>query len=78
MKRLTNNGYWMVTKYVNKHTCPIDFKKVQHRQAKRWVIRECVKKILINPRRVFGPKDVIEDIRRKFGVEISYTVAWRR
>ncbi|KAL5541608.1 hypothetical protein UlMin_009318 [Ulmus minor] len=67
----------MVTKYVNKHTCLTDFKKVRHRQTKSWVIGECVKKRLINPKRVFRPKDVIDDIRRKFGIEISYIVDWR-
>ncbi|KAL5576595.1 hypothetical protein UlMin_018294 [Ulmus minor] len=76
-KRLADSGYWMVTKYVNKHTCPTDVKNVWHRRAKSWVIGEYVKKRLINPRRVFRPKDVMDDIRRKFGVDISYTVAWR-
>ena len=67
----------MVTKYVNKHTSPTDFKNVQHRRAKSWVIGECVKKRLINSGRVIRPKDVMDDVRRKFRVDISYTVAWR-
>ena len=27
-KMLADSGYWMVTKFVNKHTCPTDFKNV--------------------------------------------------
>ncbi|KAL5573307.1 hypothetical protein UlMin_022904 [Ulmus minor] len=67
----------MVTKYERKHTCATDFKKVRYRQATSWVVGECVKKRLINPRRVFKPRDVIDDMKRKFGVDISYSVAWR-
>ena len=76
-KRLADSGYWMVTKFVNKHTCPTNFKNVRHRQAKSWVIGECVKQRLINPERVFKPKDVMDDVQKKFGVNISYTIAWR-
>ncbi|KAL5554014.1 hypothetical protein UlMin_041415 [Ulmus minor] len=54
-----------------------DFKKVRYRQATSWVVGECVKKRLINPGRVFKPRDVIDDMKRKFGVDISYSVAWR-
>ncbi|KAL5576621.1 hypothetical protein UlMin_018320 [Ulmus minor] len=67
----------MVTKYERKHTCATDFKKVRYKQATSWVVRECVKKRLINPGRVFKPRDVIDDMKRKFGVDISYSVAWR-
>ncbi|KAL5576113.1 hypothetical protein UlMin_017812 [Ulmus minor] len=76
-KRLEGSGYWMVTKYERKHTCTTDFKKVRYRQATSWVVGECVKKRLINPGRVFKPRDVIDDMKRKFGVDISYSVAWR-
>ena len=74
-KTLADSGYWRVNKFVNKHTCPIEFKNVRHRRVKSWVIGECVKQKLINPGRVFRLKDVMDDVRRKFGVDISYIVA---
>ncbi|KAL5574090.1 hypothetical protein UlMin_023687 [Ulmus minor] len=67
----------MVTKVEKKHTCPTDFKPVRRRQAKSWVVGECVKRKLINPGRVYRPRDVMDDMKRKFGVDISYSVAWR-
>ncbi|KAL5548529.1 hypothetical protein UlMin_003760 [Ulmus minor] len=67
----------MVTKYEKKHTCPTDFKPVRRRQATSWVVGECVKRKLINPGRVYRPRDVMDDMKRKFGVDISYYVAWR-
>ncbi|KAL5562493.1 hypothetical protein UlMin_032240 [Ulmus minor] len=76
-KKLVESEYWMVTKYEKNHTCPTDFKPVRHRQATSWVVGECVKRILINPGRVYKPRDVMDDMKRKFGVDISYSVAWR-
>ncbi|KAL5549715.1 hypothetical protein UlMin_004946 [Ulmus minor] len=75
--KLVESEYWMVTKYEKKHTCPIDFKPVRRRQATSWVVGECVKRRLINPGRVYRPRDVMDDMKRKFGVDISYSVAWR-
>ncbi|KAL5543574.1 hypothetical protein UlMin_007358 [Ulmus minor] len=75
--KLVESEYWMVTKYEKKHTCPTDFKPVRRRQATSWVVGECVKRRLINPGRVYRPRDVMDDMKRKFGVDISYYVAWR-
>ncbi|KAL5568403.1 hypothetical protein UlMin_024978 [Ulmus minor] len=69
--------YWMVTKHVNKHTCPTDFKTTRRRQATSWVVRECIKRRFINPGRVFRPRDVMDDMKQRYGVELSYSVAWR-
>ncbi|KAL5576418.1 hypothetical protein UlMin_018117 [Ulmus minor] len=67
----------MVTKHEKKHTCPTDFKTVRRRQATSWVVGECVKRRLINLGRVYRPRDVMDDMKRKFGVELIYSVAWR-
>ncbi|KAL5561876.1 hypothetical protein UlMin_031623, partial [Ulmus minor] len=76
-KKLVESEYWMVTKYEKNHTCPTDFKPVRRRQATSWVVGECVKRKLINPGRVYRPRDVMDNMKRKFGVDISYSVAWR-
>ena len=65
-----DSEYWMVTKHENKHTCPMDFKTVRYRQATSWVVGECMKRRMINLGRVFRPRDVINDMKRKFGVKL--------
>ncbi|KAL5543456.1 hypothetical protein UlMin_007240 [Ulmus minor] len=75
--KLVESKYWMVTKYEKKHTCPTDFKPVRRRQATSWVVGECVKRRLINLGRIYRPRDVMDDMKQKFGVDISYSVAWR-
>ncbi|KAL5567602.1 hypothetical protein UlMin_024177 [Ulmus minor] len=75
--KLIESEYWMVTKHVNKHTCPTDFKTTRRRQATSWVVGECIKRRFINPGRVFRPRDVMDDMKQRYGVELSYSVAWR-
>ena len=41
------------------------------------MVRECAKRRLINPGKVYRPRDVMDDMKQKFGVELSYSVAWR-
>ena len=36
-----------------------------------------MKRRLINPSRVYRPRDVMDDMKQKFGVDLSYSVAWR-
>ncbi|KAL5582402.1 hypothetical protein UlMin_014844 [Ulmus minor] len=60
-----------------RHTCPTDFKTTRRRQATSWVVGECIKRRFINPGRVFRPRDVMDDMKQRYGVELSYSVAWR-
>ncbi|KAL5568364.1 hypothetical protein UlMin_024939 [Ulmus minor] len=75
--KLIESKYWMVTKHVDKHTCSTDFKTTRRRQATSWVVGECIKRRFINPGRVFRPRDVMDDMKQRYGVELSYSVAWR-
>ncbi|KAL5573566.1 hypothetical protein UlMin_023163 [Ulmus minor] len=72
-----NTGCWMVTKFVKKHSCAVDYKREGHRQATSWVIGDCLKNRYIAPSRTFKPKDIIDDVRERFGVQITYNKAWR-
>ncbi|KAL5561693.1 hypothetical protein UlMin_031440 [Ulmus minor] len=75
--RVMNTGCWMVTKFVKEHTCAVDYKREGHRQATNWVIGDCLKNIYIAPSRTFKPKDIVNDVRERFGVQITYNKAWR-
>ncbi|KAL5559897.1 hypothetical protein UlMin_036108 [Ulmus minor] len=75
--RVMNIGCWMVTKFVKEHTCAVDYKREGHRQATSWVIRDCLKNRYIAPSRTFKPKDIVDDVRERFEVQITYNKAWR-
>ncbi|KAL5580559.1 hypothetical protein UlMin_013001 [Ulmus minor] len=75
--QLMNIGCWMVTKFVKEHICVVDYKREGHRQATSWVIGDCLKNRYIASSRTFKPKDIIDDVRERFGVQITYNKAWR-
>ncbi|KAL5580382.1 hypothetical protein UlMin_012824 [Ulmus minor] len=72
---MDNNFLWRIRAI--EHTCTIDYKRDDHRHATSWVIDECLKNRYISSSRSFKPKDIVQDVREKFGVQISYDKAWR-
>ncbi|KAL5545366.1 hypothetical protein UlMin_009150 [Ulmus minor] len=67
----------MVTKFVKENTCAVDYKREGHRQATSWVIGDCLKSKYIAHSRTFKLKDMVDDIRERFGIQITYNKAWR-
>ena len=67
----------MVTKFVKEHTCVVDYKRVGHRQATSWVIGDCLKNRYIAHSQTFKPKNIVDDVRERFGIQITYNKAWR-
>ncbi|KAL5561678.1 hypothetical protein UlMin_031425 [Ulmus minor] len=75
--RVMNTGCWMVAKFVKEHSCAVDYKREGHRHATSWVIGDCLKNRYIAHSRTFKPKDIVDDVRERFGVQITYNKAWR-
>ncbi|KAL5551619.1 hypothetical protein UlMin_001795 [Ulmus minor] len=75
--RVMNTGCWMVTKFVKEYSCAVDYKREGHRQATSWVIGDCLKNRYIAHSRTFKPKDIVDDVRERFGVQITYNKARR-
>ncbi|KAL5581501.1 hypothetical protein UlMin_013943 [Ulmus minor] len=75
--RVLNTECWMVTNFVKEHTCAVDYMREGHRQATSWVIGDCLKSRYIAHSQTFKPKDIVDDMKEMFGVQISYNRAWR-
>ncbi|KAL5560035.1 hypothetical protein UlMin_036246 [Ulmus minor] len=75
--RVMNTGCWMVTKFVKEHSCAVDYKREGHRQATSWVIGDCLKSRYIASSQTFKLKYIVDDVRERFGVQITYKKAWR-
>ncbi|KAL5573262.1 hypothetical protein UlMin_022859 [Ulmus minor] len=67
----------IITKFVKEHTCAVDYRRESHQQATNQVIGDCLKNRYIYPSLAFKPKDIVDDVRERFGVTISYDKAWR-
>jgi len=66
-----------VRSYNNNHTCGYGERYLTQRQATSGVIASIVKDKYVNPKKVYTPNDIIEDIQKQHGIEVSYMKAWR-
>ncbi|KAL0544768.1 hypothetical protein IC582_019893 [Cucumis melo] len=75
--RLKDSNIFKIKKYVKVHSCSLEFLNRDHRQAKSWVVGELIKSKFKGPGRIYKPRDIIEDIRQDYGINMSYEKAWR-
>ncbi|XP_052172298.1 uncharacterized protein LOC127788228 [Diospyros lotus] len=68
---------WTVRKYVNTHSCSSSIMCRDHCQAKSRIIGSYIKSSFDDVKRIYKPKNIVHDIRKDFGVNISYEKAWR-
>ncbi|XP_038711808.1 protein FAR1-RELATED SEQUENCE 6-like [Tripterygium wilfordii] len=75
--RVKDSELFKVTRLNDNHKCSLDFINRSHMQASGKVIGECIKSKYNGVGRIYRPKDIIQDVRQEFGVNISYDKAWR-
>ncbi|GMN23749.1 hypothetical protein TIFTF001_051327 [Ficus carica] len=76
--RMRGSELFVLKKYDDVHTCPIEIVQGYHRQAKSWMIGECVKaKYLDLTNTSYRPREVTRDMQAEFRVSFNYLRAWR-
>ncbi|KAA0047742.1 MuDRA-like transposase [Cucumis melo var. makuwa] len=75
--RLKDSNIFKIKMYVKVHSCSLEFLNRDHRQAKSWVVGELIKSKFKGPGRIYKPRDIIEDMRQDYGINMSYENAWR-
>ncbi|KAL0533306.1 hypothetical protein IC582_030119 [Cucumis melo] len=75
--RLKDSNIFKIKKYVKVHSCSLEFLNRDHRQAKSWVVGELIKSKFKGACRIYKPRDIIEDMRQDYGINMSYEKAWR-
>ncbi|KAL0546882.1 hypothetical protein IC582_016800 [Cucumis melo] len=75
--RLKDSNIFKIKKYVKVHSCSLEFLNRDHRQAKSWVVGELIKCKFKEAGRIYKPRDIIEDMRQNYGINMSYEKAWR-
>ncbi|XP_070006354.1 uncharacterized protein [Nicotiana sylvestris] len=66
-----------VRSYNNNHTCGFGERYLTQCQATSGVIASIVKDKYVNSKKVYTSNDIIEDIQKKHGIEVSYMKACR-
>ncbi|XP_038695537.1 uncharacterized protein LOC119992829 [Tripterygium wilfordii] len=75
--KLKETELFLVKKFNDTHTCSLEFVNHGHKQASGRVIGDCIKAKYEGVGRVYRPKDIIQDMRREYEVNITYDKAWR-
>lgn len=75
--RYRDNTSFQIRKLVKDHTCSIESRYNVHRQASSWVIGQHMKSKCQGTDRTYKPKEIIEEVRKEFGVNLTYEKAWR-
>nr|XP_016440149.1 PREDICTED: uncharacterized protein LOC107765963 [Nicotiana tabacum] len=66
-----------VREFNDKHTCPLKDKVYEQRQASSSFIGGMIRSKLTNHNRKYTPKDIIDNVKSDFGVDVSYMLTWR-
>lgn len=73
--KMDTNENFVVRKYIREHTCELGIRQNDHRQARSWFIGRQIMHKYQNPRTIYRPSDIINDVRREYGVVMSYQKA---
>ncbi|XP_070044952.1 uncharacterized protein [Nicotiana tomentosiformis] len=74
---INKSQMFKVREFNDKHTCPLKDKVYEQRQASSSLIGGMIRSKLTNHKRKYTPKDIIDDVKSDFGVDVSYMLAWR-
>ncbi|KAL0556979.1 hypothetical protein IC582_005497 [Cucumis melo] len=74
--RLKDSNIFKIKKFVKVHSCSLEFLNCDYRQAKSWVVGELIKSKFKGIGRLYKPRDIIEDMRQDYGINMSYEKAW--
>ncbi|XP_075095337.1 uncharacterized protein LOC142173613 [Nicotiana tabacum] len=74
---INKSQMFKVIEFNNKHTCPLKDKVYEQRQASSSLIGGMIRSKLTNHKRKYTPKDIINDVKSDFGIDVSYMLAWR-
>ncbi|VVA39095.1 PREDICTED: FAR1-RELATED SEQUENCE, partial [Prunus dulcis] len=66
-----------VVKYDPLHECDLRFVSSHHPQATAELVSDCVKWRFQDSRSIYTVADIKTGVKKKFGVNISYSTAWR-
>lgn len=76
--RIGDSALFKICKYVRNHTCSADvFKPDQQRHATSRVISDYIRELLPEYETEMTPNFVKEEMRKRYGLNISYHKAWR-
>ncbi|PHT35850.1 hypothetical protein CQW23_23550 [Capsicum baccatum] len=75
--KIVNSLLFQVTTYEKAHSCSVDFITSNHRNATSKVIYDYILELVRDSSNVITPNFMVDEIRRKYGIIISYNKEWQ-
>ncbi|XP_060965465.1 uncharacterized protein LOC133034401 [Cannabis sativa] len=78
--RASRNGptnTFIIRRFSNMHTCPINIRHEDQRQATSKLIGECIKPKFLNIKTKATPMDIKGELKYRYGIKMNYMKAWR-
>ncbi|RAL41585.1 hypothetical protein DM860_013119 [Cuscuta australis] len=73
---LDNSPLFQIRRFDSYHSCPVDFREGDHRQATSTFLADLVLHCYVEAtRKQYPPNDIWDDMRREFGIAMSYRKA---
>lgn len=72
---MNTNESFIVRKYAREHTCQVGSCRNDHKQVRSWFIGRQIMHKFQDSRTIYRPVDIINDVRREYGVVMSYQKA---
>ena len=76
-KKLARSSVFEITVYNSVHTCSLDIREKDNRQAAPWVVGHLIKKKFATDGTGYMPNSIRVDMKKDYGVNMSYMKAWR-
>ena len=74
---IRNSTSFQIRKFVKDHSCSKKARGKVHRQASSWIIGQHIKSKCQGSNEAYKPREIIEDIQKELGLNLSYEKAWR-
>nr|XP_017245417.1 PREDICTED: uncharacterized protein LOC108217078 [Daucus carota subsp. sativus] len=75
--RSGNTNHFIIRTFVNNHTCSLEIRFKNQRQATTSVIADVIKHKFANIKTKYNVADIIRDMKHDHNVQIKYNKAWR-
>ncbi|XP_062119357.1 uncharacterized protein LOC133833115 [Humulus lupulus] len=75
--KLVNSNMFEVRKFFGEHTCSLDVRHKDHRQASPWLIGHVIRRKFEGDDVNYKPRSIVKDMSLSYGVHMSYAKAWR-
>ncbi|XP_022158743.1 PKS-NRPS hybrid synthetase CHGG_01239-like [Momordica charantia] len=76
-RRIQGSDTFLISKFFGVHNCKDEVMKHDHRQARSRMVGQIIKTNFEDPSRRYRPKDIVNNMRKNYGVNIQYEKAWR-